>query len=790
MLKSQLLIALRSFLKNRIYLLFNVIGMAIAIGYSIVTYFVYEHDARFDAMHLNGNRVYRVGSIRLFDGQTKEFGYVPLPLGAEIQANLPGVAHVVRFAPSYSNFKVGDDLFASRMAYVDSSFFKTFSFDILTGDPAALRDKSNLFISDVMAKRLFGTLSVLGKTVVQVNGTKLADKVVAGVYKEPAQNSSFYGPESFSGFDNHADEFGEKDDDWKSSATLFIALVPGTSVAETEKALQVYTDNNNKAREDFVIQKFVLDPFATMAHTDRAMDIEHWTWSAPPISAIVGSIVTAILILLLACFNLTNTAIAISNRRLKEIGIRKVMGSRKGQLVTQFLLETIGICLVSLVVGLFFSRLITVAWNEMWGYMKINPDYTGHPGIFVFLAVVVLLTGLIAGSYPAFYVSHFEPVAILKNKLRHFGTNIFTRVLLCLQFAISLLGIVSSVAFLENARYQRDYDLGFNVKGSIVAYVDGKSEFDTYRNALASNPDINYVAGSRNSLFSYTYDGPAKSEGRQLHVDAMDVGDDYLKAMQLKLIAGRDFVPRSEEDIRHSVIITENMARAFGWSDPIGQQFLWMDSVRLNVVGVIKNVYTQGLWHQMGPMIIRYCRPEDYTHFIVSAPSNKLADVNTFMQAKWKEVFPNRLYNGRMLTSSIDEVEEVNNNIVKMFGFIGTVCILLSLSGLFSMVSLNIIKRTKEIGVRKVLGASVANITRIISSEFVLIMIIACTLGAFGSIKLINLLMNSIWDYYQPVTITAVISSVLLLFLMGALTVGLKMRQAATTNPVDTLRDE
>jgi putative ABC transport system permease protein len=236
--------------------------------------------------------------------------------------------------------------------------------------------------------------------------------------------------------------------------------------------------------------------------------------------------------------------------------------------------------------------------------------------------------------------------------------------------------------------------------------------------------------------------------------------------------------------------VTEKLVKSFGWDKPIGKEIIWMDTVKLFVVGVVKDVYTQGLWRELDPLMLRFTRPEQYTHVIVNAPLAKLREVNKAMEADWKHVFPNRLYNGRYLDEITVEATSVNDNIVKIFAFMGVVALMLSATGLYTLVSLNIIKRMKEIGVRKVMGASVANITRIINTEFIVMLLIASFIGSGLSYLAVDGLMDSIWDYYQSATSVTFIVSVFLLFFISGITIGFKVFSAASMNPVNTLRTE
>lgn len=789
MIRNFFLVTLRTLMKNKLYIFINIFGMSIAIGCCIVAYFNYEFDATYDDCHQNAGRVYRVSSLREFSGQTELFGLAPMPMGPVIRENIADAQKVTRYHYSYSNFKKGDDLFPSNLAYVDPDFFDMFTFNMVKGSKESIVDKSTVFLSEEAAIRLYGTIDVIGNVFTQIYGTQQKEVVVGGVFEQPAPNNSFR-TEAFMNYENFFDEFEEGEQDWKFRNTVFVQIDDPQRVDQVEKQLQPYTEPNNKVREDFIIAKYVLDPFVGMARRDSANDTNSMTWEASPVAAVIGPTMMAVFVLLIACFNLTNTSIAVSSRRLKEIGIRKVMGSQRFPLVMQFLGETLFICFIALLLGLLLGEVLLAAWNALWVHMKLTSHYTDNSAFLFFMIGVLAFTGLIAGGYPAFYVSRFEPVNILKGRLKFGGTNYFTKILLVLQFAISVIAIIHAIAFVQNAKYQRDFDLGFDQKGVIISYINNLGEFETYRNLLAQNPDIVSIAGSNHSIYSSRYNDPVKVESRQLEVDILDVGDNYIKTMGLTLVAGRDFIKDSESDHKESVIITEKMAESFGWKEPLGKQLTWMDTVQLYVVGVVRDVYTNGLWREMEPLMMRYARPEKYSHLIVSAPINKIAGVNAFMEKRWKEAFPNRLYNGRMIGVEAAEATTVNNNILKMFIFMGLVAMILSSTGLFSLVSLNIIKRMKEIGVRKVLGATVFNITRIINTEVVLILVIASLLGSAAAYVLVDSLMDSIWDYYQSATAITFVASTMLLFGVSALTIGYKIYQAATMNPVNTLRDE
>jgi putative ABC transport system permease protein len=796
MIKNYLLITLRNMMKNKLYLFINIFGMGISIACCIIGFFNYDFNVSFDQHHKNAATIYRVGSVREFQNELTEFGYAPMALGNAIKQNITDVDEVIRYIPEGGNFRVKEELFSNGITYLDPAFFKVFTFEFIEGN-GELSNRNQICISDELATKYFGDDKALGKALTQMlDSGKTKEYVVAGVFKKQPSNSSFgFDEQAYSHFDN-AFEFADAKDynenSWRYRNTLFVQIKDPARVTSVQNQIKQYADNNNKIREDFIIKYFLVEPFAGMGVRDSYNEKNGtWTRDGSPIAAVVGLGLMGLFVLLIAIFNLTNTAVAISSRRLKEIGIRKVMGSSRKHLIFQFIGETTLICFFALMAGVLIAEVFLLpAFNDLWPDFDVITSYFGRPNFMIFIIITLLFTSLLAGSYPAFYISRFQPVSILKGTVKFGGTNYFTRVLLCLQFAISLAGIVCSFAFTDNAKFQRDFDMGFEKEGIIFTNVNGRSEFETYRNALSENPSIVSITGTQTHLYASGFNDPLKHGDKETEADILDVSEDYIAAMGISLKAGRNFTADSETDRKESVIITEGLARKFDMLQPIGKEIVWMDTVRYYIVGVVKDIYNNGLWEQMEPIMFRYAAKDNVNHILVKVPANQLVEIDKFMETKWKEVFPDRIYDSNFMNDEMVEANTVNNNLVTMFIFLGIVALMLSATGLFTLVSLNIIKKMKEIGVRKVLGASIGNITKVINQEFVIILLLACILGAPLGWFMSAALMNSIWDYYQAVTITSMVISAAILFVASALSIGYKIFKTTRLNPANVLRDE
>lgn len=801
MIKNYLLITFRSLMKNKLFILINVFGMGIAIACCITAYLNWEYSANWDKGHLNADKIYRVQFWREFQGKRDRYGMAPMPLANYIKQNFKNVDKTVRYMSSYCDMRIGDEVFGDQIAYADSAFFDLFTYELKHGSFVNFYDKGKVFISDKIARKYFNKEDVVGQSLTQIvlgkDGIRRPKEFeIGGVFTKPPTNSSL-GFDVITAFDNFWDVNLEADlneTSWKRwTHVLFLKIDDPSQVALVNKQLQQYIEPQNKAREDFKISEYYLENFNGMMQRNRAnprMDSDYLGGGIPEEAVTVPAIMS-VLLLLLACFNFTNTSIAISSRRLKEIGIRKVLGGMRKQLIAQFLGENLVLCFFGLIAGLLMAEWLVPTYDAMWPWLELNLSYAENIGLLLFIVALLFATAIIAGSYPSFYITSFEPVSILKGKARFGGTNWFTRILLGGQFVISLLAIIMGVAFYQNGNYQRDYDLGFATHGVISAFVNNEGSFNTYRDALAGNKDIEVIAGSRHHVPFNFFNDPIKYEAIEREVDIMEVGDNYFEAMDMTLLSGRKFLKDSETDRKESVIVTEELVKQFGWTDnPIGKRLVWMDTTQLYVVGVAKNVFARALWQPIEPLMIRYVEPAKYQQLVVKTEPRKMASVNEFMEKQWKEVFPNTLYGGRMIDQEMNESNEINKNVSVMFGFLGMFAALMTGIGLFTLVSLNIEKKMKEIGVRKVLGASVANIAGVINLEFIINLGIATVIGSTFGYLVANWLMDSIWEYYLKLSLISLSISVAVMIAIAVLAVGQKTIYTALLNPTKTLRDE
>ena len=790
-LHNYLLISLRNLFKNKIFVGINVFGMGIAIACSMVAYLVFTNNTRFDSTHTQTTDLYRVDAVRESAGRTTRWAHVPVPLGQMIRENVGDVKNIIRYSLSFSNFQLKEESINAQLSYVDAALFSSFNFTFITGTPGALTKRSAIFLSESMSLRLFNTTDVLGKTVQQqLPSGDIVEYEVAAVYKDQPLNSSV-NRGAFVNYDNYTREFKSSTDYWTRYNNLFVQVEHADRIDAIARQLQAYTEPVNRAQTEFVIKQYELEPFTGMARRDAASEtMGAFTANATPVAIVLTLVVMSLLILAIACFNLTNTLVAISTRRLKEIGLRKVMGSVRGQLIAQFIGESVLICSFAVLLGLAFSDILVQVWNTMWPFLKIEMSVIDNPHILVFLVVLALVTGGVSGVYPAFYISRFEPAKILKGKVDFGGTSYFTRVLLVLQFSFSVLALFFSIAFFQNAVYQKNFEFGFAHNEVIVVPLTETGDYAKLRNSLAQQPEIVSVSGTVDNVSGTHTTMPVILNNLELSADVFRVGEGYRKAMGFTLQEGRDFNANSENDRKGSVIISRNLAESAGLTTALDQPIMLGDSVKAFVIGIIDDVYARGTWKTKKPIVLRYIDEAAYSQAIIRTAEGKLDQANAAVKRAWATLYPNKPYPGETMNTLMNVTEEISRNVVMIFTFLAAVALLLSVAGLYSTVSLNLARRMKEIGVRKVFGASVQQIMWVTNVQFMVILLVAAVGGCALGAGLVGFLMRLLWTYYQSANAVTFMAAIGLVFILACVMIGSKVYRAAQANPINSLRED
>lgn len=793
MLQNYLRLTFRNLLKNRGPVLINLVGMSIALGCCITAFVNYAFNEGFDKQQVNASSIYRVSFWNESDKKLIPYGVCPLPMGPVIRENMPEVSEVVRYISKRAQFRIGDELFETEFIYTDPAFFNLFTVQRLYGS-LDVSDRSSVIISDKLATTYFGQTEVVGKSLTQVIAGETREFVVGGVYKAFPSNSSFRF-DILSTYDNYfidPSQQSAQEADWKRWSTVFLRIEDESAVPRIAKQLQAYLTVQHEARPDLMAKEFYLESFEGMAsRAIKQRNQGHWFNMPMPPAGVLAPFVMAGFLLLVACFNFTNNAIAMAGKRLKEIGIRKVVGGKRRELIVQFLSETLIFCLLAMGIALFLGEYLVAGWDSIWPSIDLDVQYRENWQFFAALGGLTLLTALLAGGYPAFYISSFRPIQVLREKIQLGGMNLFTKTLLVVQFSISLAAVIFALAFYFNSRFQREFDLGYSYRSVIQVPVENGAQYQQLKNGLLANRNIHDLGGGQHHIYSSTSKAAmAVGIQNEKEVDVLNVGDDYFKTLNVRVLAGRGFEKDRASDRAEGLVVNEEFVRHFNLDKALGTRVLMNDSTPLYIVGVVKDVYLNALFQALGPVAFRYVPESEYRYLVASTDPAKLEETNQQIKAEWKKLFPATLYPGRLMEERMVMAMEHFDAVVIIYTFLGIVAIIMSVSGLFGLMSIHLQKRTKEIGVRKILGASTPHILFDLSKLFLVVMSISFVLGSLMGATMVNALMKSVWEYYVAVNPAVLTMAVAILMTIATVTIYSIVARATRANPADALRYE
>jgi len=794
MFSSYFLLALRTFLKNKTAFLINLVGMSIALGCCITAFVNYQYNAEFDREQKNTDQLYRIGFWQENEKGRVPYGVCPIPVGKLIRESLASDEVAIQYISKDAQFRIEDEMFQKQFVYADPSFTEIFTINLLSGS-LSLQDKSKVLISDKLAQTYYGSTIVVGKPLTQIISGEPREFEIGGVYKAFPLNSSFRF-DLLTSYENYFIDPTQKstlENDWSRWATTFLYVKDQATIHSINKQLQSFIVTQNEARPDLQVSEFYIEPFRGMsAKAIREKNQGHWLNGPMPPAAVVAPFVMAAFLLLVACFNFMNNAIAVAGSRLKEIGIRKVIGGKRKELIVQFLSETMIFCLVSLLLALVLAEYFTAGWNSIWAGIEIKIRYADNISLFVVLAILMLFTALLAGGYSAFYISSFKPLHILKGTTRLGGSNLLSKFLLIFQFSISLAAVIFALAFYYNSKFQKSYDLGYTYQSVIQVPLDNPNQYEQLRNELSLNPLIHSIGGTQHHIYYNAYKASARADNqKESEIDILNVGDQYFETLNVRVIAGRGFGKDQASDIAESIIVNEEFVRKFELgTDVIGKRMTIDDTTHVYISGIVKDVYLRALFQPLSALAFRYVPESNYAFLVASADPDHLLEVNDQIKSSWQKLFPNMLYTGRLMEQNMVMVMEHFDGVVILYTFLGLVAIVMSISGLYSLVSLSLQKRTKEFGIRKILGAPLTNIILHASKTFMVIMVISFLIGSLMGSVMVNSLMDTVWEYYVAINAEVLTLAISILVLIGISTIGLKIIRVARSNPADALRYE
>jgi len=793
MLRSYIKVAIRNLYRNKFFAVVNIIGLGTAMALAVVGYVNYQFSQSFDAFHENADQIHLVSIFQDENGQLTEWSYVPMPLGPTLKDELPSIQRFSRTSLASGCMRYGEKIFGETCHLVDKDFFKMFTFPLLRGEADPLGTPDGVVINNEIARKYFGDEDPLGRYLTfATEGGETVELAVRGIIEKPPLNSCLNLRVVMS-YENMNRLYGYDIQSWDLwSRALFVQLAEGASTAELSASLKPYLDQMNAINPEFQQTGFRITPLRQLAPIVRDLHGRPFRAGMHP-AAIHGPSVAALMVLLLACFNFINTAVAFSGRRLREIGIRKVIGGVRGQLVRQFLSENLILCLAALLVAVVLAEIFVPAYDSLWPELSLTMNYSENLGLIGFFLLLLVFTAIAAGAYPAFYVSQFRPAQIFRGKQKVAGTSPLIRTLLTLQLAIAMSAIVGAVILSQNAQYMKTMDHGFDKDDVLVLPVSDEQDYARLRDAVQDLPGVEGTAASRNLMGWWLSATNMTYKETQTPVNYFQFGENFFEMAGFELVSGRVFDADLSTDVDETVIVNETLVRQFGWSDPPEETIKLGsgdDEKTYRVIGVVKDFFPSGVNYRIDPTIIRLVPPERYQFLAVRCNPEQRESVSAAVQHAWEQLFPLNAWDGFWLEDELASEERVNNSIRLVMIYNAVIVVIISCMGLYALVGLNITRRTKEMGIRKALGASVAHLGVLISREFLLLIALGSVLAAIMGYFMIDLLLGSIWEYYTSFGVAPFVLAPLLVLTVAALTIGHRILSAARTNPVEALRYE
>ncbi|MFT3679005.1 MAG: ABC transporter permease [Ferruginibacter sp.] len=817
MIKHYFKIAFRNISRQKVLSFINVSGLSIGIACFTLFLLFAVNELNYDRFHKNAANIYQVYLWGDDFGDHKAGGsaYLPMPLGAAMKKDFPDVVDFTRFRSSWSgNFmKLTDnDVRRVKMSYADPQFFSIFSFNLKYGAPAtALKDLHSLVLTSSKAKELFGNDNVVGRTVqVKVNEDFIPFNITA-VAEDIPSNSSI-GFEALANF-VFLETVAEKRsaDNWRRSGYLtFLQLRPGSGLKGdaarfSQFRKKYYPDEEAMLKAQGVTWKGSISPIrydlqrVKDMHTNTTIEGGTVAEINPKTIWILLSIAAAVL--LIACINFTTLAIGRSAARAKEIGVRKVIGSERGQLVSQFIAEALLMTLFSALLGLLLVNLLLPWFNELSG-RHLTLSLTQFPELVWMFGGLVLLVGFLSGMYPALVLSGFKPVEVLKSKVRVGGSNFFTRSLVTVQFALSVALIICTVIIMQQKQYMNGKDPGFNKENLLVVDAEEtktKQIYPLFKQALLKRSDIAGIANAELGLgegMGWSQSG-FEYEGKHRQVFEYFVDNDYIQVMGMQLIAGRNFNPAISSDTVNAVIINETMMKEFGWNvqDVIGKRLTGYheektpDEKTPMVIGLVKDFNFLSLKEKIQPQMFHqfadYAPFKFFVRFKPGDPTPAIAAI----QKTWSSLVPSIPLKYSFLDEDLERFYKEEQKMNNVIGLAGGISIFLASLGLFGLAALAAVNRTKEIGIRKILGASLPGIVTLLSKDFLKLILIALLIATPAAWYFMHKWLQD-FAYRIDISWWVFAAAGLTALLVAFVTIGFQAVKTGIANPVKSLRNE
>jgi putative ABC transport system permease protein len=798
MFKNYFKTAIRNLLHNKVYSFINIAGLGLGLACAMLITLYVNDELSYDRFHKNVGNIYRLDKQQTNEDGSLHFGsYTGYFPGPRFAANIPEIESFVRFDPSVADIKAGSNIQLESISLVDPNFFSVFNFPLSSGNAkTVLTQPNSVVITENIAKKYYGNSNPVGKIMLIKSDGTFMPHMITGVAKNYPQNSSIR-------FDivlplkvSAADE-GNNSNWFNSFLSTFVVLAPNASIkAVKDKMDKVFKADASEAINEIrtkygiadIKMSYALEPLTAIHLGGMVPDADEIlsNRSNPTFSYILSAI--AIFILLIACINFINLTVARSVKRAREIGIRKVIGSTRKQLMVQFLSESFTLCLVAFSLAIVIVTAALPVFNQL-SNKALAFSYLYHADLIIDYITLFIITGLLAGFYPAAVLSNYNPVKTLYGRFSLSGKNYLQKSLVVFQFTLASFLIIGTVAIFLQFNYLTTQSLGYDDSNLITVNKSGltHNEAALFKQLLMKNPDIIGVA-PKNPDFSNNTVKVGSDKSVNVVIETLDAS--YLPLLKVPISLGRNFSADHPSDSTSAVLVNETFVKTAGWQQPLNQQITSFENGQTySVAGVVKDYHFKPLTEQITPQIFTMDPTKNYgTVYIKIKPGTETSSLQ-YIAKTFKDLFPLSPFAYNFKQEQNQESYAAESKWKQIILFSAILTIFISCIGLFGLTVLSAEKRTKEIGIRKVLGASVSSIISILSTNFLKLILISLMI----SMPLAWIVANK-WLQNYPYRITLswwlFASAGLLVILIALFTISFQSIKAAIANPVKSLRME
>ncbi|HEV8506640.1 MAG TPA: ABC transporter permease, partial [Chitinophagaceae bacterium] len=728
-------------------------------------------------------------------GRDQIYGEAAAVQGPAFKDGIPEIEDFVRTYEANFLARSTGEIFDQKALWVDKNFFKIFSFPLAYGNSeTVLTDPHSIVLTERLAKKYFGTVNAIGRVLELEIDKKFEPFIVSGIAKKPPENSSIKF-DILIPFTYYADLSKNDHGDWHLlNYSTYLLLRPHSDpVAVRTKMKEIYkkTAGEQLAEANGLGLKFIwgLQPFLKMHLDTETVNEGSIKDESKPIYSYILTCI-AFFILLIACINFINLTIAQSLRRSKEIGLRKTIGGSRLQLILQFLGESFVFCFIAFALAVLLTSSLLPLFNGL-ANKQLSLEYLFDPVLLASFAMLFLFTGFAAGFYPALVLSGFRPAASLQNRVYIGGKDYLSRVLVVVQFAMAAFLIIATAFIYFQYHYLTHANLGYNDKNLVVVNISGEEKnrplLNLFKSQFSSVPGVEQVAEKMDGRWTTS----ARAEGKEMHVDYDAIDENYLSVLQVPIIQGRNFSKNFPSDSSRSVLINETFVKEIGWKNPIGKTVDMVNGkeTRLTIIGIVKDYHFASLKNKIMPKLLTMDPKMDLGRFVIRMKPGTASATLKGIENIYRNLFPFHPFNYYFVEEENLRNYEAENKWKQIIMYSAILTIFISAIGLFGLTTLSIRKRTKEIGVRKVLGANTWQISLLVTRDFFSLVLMALLLAIPGAwIAVSHWLEN--FPYRIQMNVWIVVMACVFTLLIALLTVSLQALKAGNANPVKNLRTE